>query len=136
MGVRIVNKEDMELLIYGTVNSFVFALVAVGFDFLTGYLGLVCLGGAFFIGAGGYISGLLNAYLGWPIHFSIPAATLDGAGFNTLVLLPCLRLRGIYFAMISFMYPLFAVFIIVALNVFGGTEGVSALDPFPNIWFF
>jgi branched-chain amino acid transport system permease protein len=112
----------------------IYALLALGFDFLTGYLGLVCLGGAFFIGTGGYISGLLNAYLGWPIFLSIPAATLAGSVFCTLTLLPCLRLRGIYFALVSFMYPLFAVFIIIALNVFGGTEGVSALDTFPNIW--
>jgi branched-chain amino acid transport system permease protein len=92
------------------------------------------LGGAFFIGAGGYISGLLNSSLGWPIFLSIPAATLLGSIFCTLVLLPCLRLRGIYFALISFMYPLFAVYIIIALNVFGGTEGISALDTFPNVW--
>jgi branched-chain amino acid transport system permease protein len=32
------------------------------------------------------------------------------------------------------MFPLLAVFIIVALNVFRGTEGISALDTFPNIW--
>ena len=40
----------------------IYALLALGFDFLAEYVGLVCLGGAFFIGAGGYISGLLNAY--------------------------------------------------------------------------
>jgi branched-chain amino acid transport system permease protein len=57
-----------------------------------------------------------------------------GAGISTLVLLPCLRLRGIYFAIVSFMLPLFAVFIIIALNVFGGTEGITALDTFPNSW--
>jgi len=32
------------------------------------------------------------------------------------------------------MLPLFAVFIIIALNIFGGTEGISALDTFPNVW--
>lgn len=112
----------------------IYALLALGFDFLTGYLGLVCLGGAFFIGSGGYISGLLNSTFGWPIALTIPVATVAGAVLSTLVLLPCLRLRGIYFAMVSFMFPLFAVFIIVALNIFGGTEGISALDTFPNVW--
>jgi branched-chain amino acid transport system permease protein len=97
-------------------------------------VGLVCLGGAFFIGAGGYVSGLLNAYLGWPPVVCIPIGSVVGAVISTLVLLPCLRLRGIYFAIVSFMFPLFAVYIIVALNVFGGTEGISALDNLPNIW--
>ncbi|MBW2038493.1 MAG: branched-chain amino acid ABC transporter permease [Deltaproteobacteria bacterium] len=112
----------------------VYALLALGFDFLAEYVGLVCLGGAFFIGAGGYISGILNAYLGWPPVLTIPIASVAGAVISTLVLLPCLRLRGIYFAIVSFMFPLFAVYIIVALNVFRGTEGISALATFPNVW--
>ena len=112
----------------------IYAILALAFDFLAAYVGLVCLGGALFIGAGGYISGLLNAYLGWPPLLCIPIATLAGAVISTFVLLPCLRLRGIYFAIVSFMFPLFAVYIIVALNVFGGTEGISALAILPNIW--
>jgi len=112
----------------------IYALLALGFDFLSQYVGLVCLGGAFFIGIGGYISGLLNAYLGWPSLLCMPIATLAGAVFSTTVLLPCLRLRGIYFAIVSFMFPLFAANIIVALNVFGGTEGISALGILPSIW--
>jgi branched-chain amino acid transport system permease protein len=112
----------------------IYALLALGFDFLAEYVGLVCLGGAFFIGSGGYISGLLNAHFGLHPFLCIPIATVGGAIISTLVLLPCLRLRGIYFAIISFMFPLFAVYIIIALNVFGGTEGISALDTLPNIW--
>lgn len=112
----------------------IYALLALGFDFLAEYVGLVCLGGALFIGSGGYISGILNAYLGWPPMLTIPIATLGGSVISTLILLPCLRLRGIYFAIVSFMLPLLAVYIIIALNVFGGTEGISALDTFPNIW--
>jgi branched-chain amino acid transport system permease protein len=112
----------------------IYALLALGFDFLAEFVGLVCLGGAFFIGAGGYISGLLNAYYGWPPLLSIPVASVAGAVVSTLILLPCLRLRGIYFAIVSFMFPLFAVYIIVALSIFGSTEGISALATFPNIW--
>ncbi len=112
----------------------IYALLALGFDFLAEFVGLVCLGGAFFVGVGGYISGLLNAYYGWPPLLSIPVASVAGAVISTLILLPCLRLRGIYFAIVSFMFPLFAVYIIVALGVFGSTEGISALATFPNIW--
>ena len=112
----------------------IFALLALAFDFLAEYVGLVCLGGAFFIGAGGYISGLLNSHFGWPAPVTIPLATVGGAVISTLVLFPCLRLRGIYFAIVSFMFPLFAVFIIIALGIFGSTEGISGLDSFPNIW--
>jgi len=112
----------------------IYALLALGFDFLAQYVGLVSLGGAFFVGSGAYISGLLNAKMGWPPFLTIPIATVAGAMVSTLVLLPCLRLRGIYFAIISFMFPLLTVYIIVALNIFGGTEGITALATFPNAW--
>ena len=113
----------------------VYALLALSFDFLAQYVGLVCLGGAFFVGCGGYVSGLLNDSLGWSPFVTIPIATVVGAGICTLVLWPCLRLRGVYFAIVSCMIPMLTVNIIVALNVFGGTEGVSALANLPNFWF-
>ena len=112
----------------------IYALLSLGFDFLAEYVGLVCLGGAFFIGSGAYVSGLLNAELGWAPFLTIPIATVVGAALSTLILLPCLRLRGIYFAITSFMFPLLTVYIIIALNIFGGTEGITALATFPNIW--
>ncbi|MCF8146221.1 MAG: branched-chain amino acid ABC transporter permease [Deltaproteobacteria bacterium] len=112
----------------------IYALLALSFDFLAEYVGLVCLGGAMFIGFGGYTSGVLNAYFEWPILVTIPIATVAGAIMSTLVLIPCLRLRGIYFAIVSFMLPLFSVYIIIALGLFGSTEGISALDTLPNIW--
>ncbi len=112
----------------------IYALLALGFDFLAQYAGLVCLGGALFIGCGGYLSGLMNATLGWPALVCIPLAGVGGAVLSTLILLPALRLKGIYFAIVSFMFPLFAVYIIIALNAFGGTEGISALDTLPNPW--
>ena len=113
----------------------IYALLALAFDFLAQFVGLVCLGGALFVGAGGYISGLLNTSLGWHPLICIPLGTLGGAVFSTVVLIPALRLRGIYFAIVSFMLPLFAVYIIIALSVFGGTQGISALDTLPNTWF-
>ena len=112
----------------------IYALLALSFDFLAEYVGLVCLGGAMFIGFGGYTSGVLNAYFEWSPFVTIPIATLGGAVMSTLVFIPCLRLRGIYFAIVSFMLPLFSVYIIIALGLFGSTEGISALDTLPNIW--
>ena len=52
----------------------IYALLAVSFDFLAHYLGLVSLGGAFFIGAGGYIAGILNSSMGLPPILTIPIA--------------------------------------------------------------
>jgi branched-chain amino acid transport system permease protein len=110
----------------------VYALLALSFDFLANYVGLVCLGGAFFIGIGGYLSAIFNSYLGIPIYLSIPLATITGAGLSTVLFLPCLPLRGVYFAIVTLMYPLLLTRIIEAFNIFGGTNGISGVDPFPN----
>ncbi len=112
----------------------IYALLALGFDFLAHYVGLVSLGGAFFIGVGSYISALLNTEAGLPPLLTIPIATIVGALVCTLLLLPCLPLRGVYFAIVTLMYPLLTGRIIEALDMFGGTDGVIGVSGFPNKW--
>lgn len=112
----------------------VYALLALSFDFLAERVGLVCIGGAFMIGVGGYISGGLNYYFGLPVALTIPIGTFGGAIICTLLWLPCLPLRGIYFAVVTFMFPFLAVSVILAGGLFGGTEGLSPVAGFPSIW--
>ena len=50
----------------------IYALLALSFDFLTHYVGLVSLGGAFFVGVGGYMAALLNTKLGLSLSFPFP----------------------------------------------------------------
>lgn len=113
----------------------IFALLSLSFDFLAHFTGLVSLGGALFIGLGGYISGSLNAYLGLSPILSIPIATIFGALICTVLLLPCLPLRGIYFAIVTLMYPLLLARMIPAVDILGGTDGIAGIDIYPNIWF-
>lgn len=111
-----------------------YALLALSFDFLANYVGLVCLGGAFFTGVGGYFAAIFNVELGMPIWISMPLATVAGAIFCTVFLLPCLPLRGVYFAIVTLMYPLLFTRIIEALNILGGTNGMTGVDAFPNAY--
>jgi branched-chain amino acid transport system permease protein len=110
----------------------IYAIVAISFDFLAHYVGLVCLGGAFFIGTGGYIAGIFNAYFGMPPLVTIPLAAIAGGVFCTVLLLPCLPLRGVYFAIVTLMYPLFMARIIEAFDLFGGTDGILGIDSFSS----
>ena len=112
----------------------IYALLALSFDFLAHYVGLVSLGGAFFIGTGGYLAAILNTSFGLPFYLTIPIATLVGAVICTVFLLPCLPLRGVYFAIVTLMYPLVLGRIIEALNVLGGTDGIVGVASFPNRW--
>ena len=112
----------------------IYSLLAISFDFLANYVGLVSLGGGFYIGVGAYVAALLNMKWGMPIFVTIPAATLFGAAICTVVFLPCLPLRGVYFAIVSLMFPLLAARIIEALDIFGGTDGIVGVDGFSSVW--
>jgi branched-chain amino acid transport system permease protein len=112
----------------------IYALLAVSFDLLAHFVGLVSLGGALFIGVGGYLSAIMNTSFGFPPLLAIPIATIVGAGLCTLLLLPCLPLRGVYFAIVSLMYPLAMRRVIEALDILGGTDGIMGIDSFPNRW--
>ncbi|MBW2518685.1 MAG: branched-chain amino acid ABC transporter permease [Deltaproteobacteria bacterium] len=112
----------------------IYALLALSFDFLAHYVGLVSLGGAFFIGTGSYIAAILNTSFGLSPIFTIPIATLLGAAICTLLLLPCLPLRGVYFAIVTLMYPLLFARVIEALDILGGTDGIMGIESFANRW--
>jgi len=112
----------------------IYALLSLSFDFLAHFVGLVSLGGAFFIGTGGYIAATLNTALGLPPILTIPISALLGALICTLFLLPCLPLRGVYFAIITLMYPLLMSRVIEAFNIFGGTDGILGVSSFTNSW--
>jgi branched-chain amino acid transport system permease protein len=79
-----------------------FALVAVSFDLLLGFTGLLSFGHAMFWGGAGYVATILIARAGWT---SFPAALLAGVAFalalSVVVGLIAVRRSGIYFAMVT-----------------------------------
>ncbi len=111
----------------------VFALLAISWDILA-QTGMISLGQALFFGMGAYASGVINYYLGWPPLLAIPLATVVGGVICTVFLLPVLRLRGIYFSMVTLIIPLMLVRIVEATKIFGGTEGLSGIAALPSKW--
>ena len=97
-------------------------------------VGMVSLGQALFFGAGAYGAGALGHYFDMPTWLTIPLATVLGGAFCTILLLPVLRLRGVYFAMVTLVLPMMFERIVEATKIFGGTEGLHGLKPFPNQW--
>jgi branched-chain amino acid transport system permease protein len=111
----------------------VFALLAISWDILA-QSSMVSLGQALFFGMGAYIAGILNYYWGVPPLLTLPIAALCGGAICTLMLLPVLRLRGIYFSMVTLILPIMLVRVIEATRIFGGTEGLSGVRPLPSVW--
>lgn len=113
------------------ISTAIYALLAISWDLLAS-CGLVSLGQSLFYGIGSYIAGALNYYLGWSPLFTIPVATIGGGVLCTIFLLPVLRLRGIYFAMVTLVLPLMFLRLVEATRILGGTEGLTGLDSFPT----
>ena len=112
----------------------VFALLAISWDILA-QTGMISLGQALFFGMGAYASGVMNHYFGWHPLITLPLAAILGGIICTAFLLPVLRLRGIYFSMVTLIIPLMLVRIVEATKIFGGTEGLSGITPLPSKWF-
>jgi branched-chain amino acid transport system permease protein len=111
----------------------VFALLAISWDILA-QTGMISLGQALFFGMGAYVTGILNHYWGMPPVLTIPLAAVCGGLICTTLLLPVLRLRGIYFSMVTLILPLMLVRLVEATRIFGGTEGLSGMTPLPSKW--
>jgi branched-chain amino acid transport system permease protein len=115
------------------ISVAVFALLAISWDLL-GQSSMVSLGQALFFGMGAYCSGILNHYFGVSPFAAIPIAAVMGGAISTVLLLPVLRLRGVYFAMVTLVIPLMIERIVEATKIFGGTEGISGLTRLPSKW--
>ncbi|MCP4692928.1 MAG: branched-chain amino acid ABC transporter permease [Desulfobacterales bacterium] len=115
------------------LSTAVFALLAISWDILA-QTGMISLGQALFFGMGAYCAGIMNHYWGISPFASIPLGALTGGLLSTALLLPVLRLRGIYFSMVTLIIPLIMVRVIEAARIFGGTEGLTGLTPLPSQW--
>jgi len=110
----------------------IMGIMAMSWDLLR-MTGMFSLGQGMFFGLGSYVAASLNHYLQLPIYLTIPIGTIGGAILSTALLIGILKLRGIYFAMVTLAFPLLLVRAIQATNFMGGTAGVQAAS-FPSYW--
>ena len=88
----------------GTFNQYlaglvvIYAISALGLDWIQGRAGQVSIGSAAFMAIGGYVTATV-ANLGVPLPLALLAATAGGAVVGLLVGLPALRLRDLYLAL-------------------------------------
>jgi len=106
-----------------------YVILACSWDFLSGYTKNVNFGHAFFIGGAGFAGALLNLHLGWGPWVTLPIGGLVAGFFGLLVGSFTLRLRGPYFAAVTFSFAtLLYKWCMVFWQISGGEEGLSGLD--------
>ncbi|WP_310961224.1 branched-chain amino acid ABC transporter permease [Nocardioides terrisoli] len=109
------------------VTAFILVLLGVSWNVMGGYAGIFSFGQAAFFGVGAYVAILLTQH---GVHYLLGLAAAAGcASVCGFALVPCFRVRGIYFAIISL--ALASCLGVVANQKFpGGSGGVFADLPF------
>jgi len=101
-------------------------VAAVGLNILTGYTGLISLGHAAFVAIGAYTAANLANHLGTPFWINLPAAGLIAAVAGAIVGIPCLRLKGLYLAMITMSFGVMVEYVVITWEgLTGGVRGMS-----------
>jgi branched-chain amino acid transport system permease protein len=100
-------------------------MAAVSLNLIMGFGGMVSFGHAAYIGIGGYVVGILayegvsSGFVQWPLALAV--SSLFAFAIGAL----CLRTRGVYFIMITLAFAQMIYYVAVALNRYGGDDGLT-----------
>lgn len=111
----------------------IFCLFAASLHYILGVGGLVSFGHAAFYGGGAYVAALFVQYAGTPMELALMLAPL-GAGFAALIIgWFCVRLTGVYFAMLTLACAQVLWSIVFQWDeVTGGDDGMLSI--WPSAW--
>jgi len=127
LGVVVLILPDLMRTTVAT-EVWIFAILALAFNLLLGYTGLLSFGQATFFGAGAYTAGLLLIHQRVHPLVALAAAALAGGLVAALVGYLCIRRVGLYFIMLTFAFNLMAYFIVYqASSITGGVDGLPGV---------
>jgi branched-chain amino acid transport system ATP-binding protein len=110
----------------------IFTLLALAYNLLMGYAGLVSFGHGAFFGLGGYGAGLVQLHVVTgmlvPLVAGVAVATLAGAVIGFLLM----RKRGVYFSLLTLAFTQMFFYVVYgATAVTGGENGLGGIERFP-----
>ncbi|MEM6942820.1 MAG: ABC transporter permease, partial [Pseudomonadota bacterium] len=108
----------------------IFCLFAASLHFILGLGGLVSFGHAAFFGGGAYAAALAVTYADTPMELALVLAPLAAGGLAILIGWFCLRLTGVYFAMLTLAFAqLLWSLAFQWIEVTGGDDGLISIWP-------
>lgn len=115
-----------EFWINVAVEILIMGLFAVSFNMIFGYMGQLSFGHAAFYGIGAYTVGLLMTKLSIPFSLSLVASMLVAGTFALVIGYFCIRLTGIYFAILTMSFGQLIYYIVFEWYSFtGGDNGLQ-----------
>lgn len=119
-----------EFWVHVAIEILILGLFAVSFNMIFGYMGQLSFGHAAYFGAGAYATGLLMVKASVPLPICL-AVSMITAGLLALVIgYFCVRLTGIYFAILTMAFGQLLYYIIFQWYSFtGGDNGLQGIVP-------
>lgn len=117
--------------LYYTLTSVALLSIASAGVWLTFYIGRINIGQGAYALMGGYVAAILTATYGLSFWIALPMAGIFCAAISVLIGLPILRLRGVYFAMVTLILTEVARLTALALPITNGASGMTNL-PLPG----
>src|SRR6266568_5873624 len=117
--------------LYYTLTSGALLSIASGGVWLTFYIGRINIGQGAYALMGGYVSAILVVNYGVSFWLTLPLAGIFCASASLLIGLPILRLRGVYFAMVTLVLTEVARLLALAVPITNGAKGMVSI-PLPG----
>jgi branched-chain amino acid transport system permease protein len=113
------------------IQVYILAVFALSYDLLMGYLGILSFGHALFFGTGAYALGILLKYAHWSLPAALLAVVALTAAQSLFIGLLSLRVRGVYFTMLTLAFATVG-FILVEASDFrnwtGAEDGLHGIE--------
>ena len=116
---------------YFTLTTVALLSIGAAGVWLTFYIGRINIGQGAYSLMGGYVMAILVVKYGVSFWFALPIAGLLTAGASILIGFPILRLRGVYFAMITLTLTEVAKLTALSLSITNGASGITNI-PLPG----
>jgi len=112
------------------VEGLCMAVLALSFNLLFGYMGQLSFGQAAFYGVGAYTVSMLLTRTDIPFFLALPAGIVLAGIFGLIIGYFCVRLRGIYFAILTLAFgQLMFVIVHQWYSFTGGDDGIQNIFP-------
>lgn len=125
--IGITGRKDF----YYTLTSVALLSIASAGVWLTFFIGRINIGQGAYALMGGYVSAILVMTYGVSFWWTLPIAGFFCAGASILIGMPILRLRGVYFAMVTLVLTEVTRLLALALPVTSGAKGITSI-PLPG----
>jgi ABC-type branched-subunit amino acid transport system permease subunit len=117
--------HDEHFVILMMTTALLLMVAALGLTIQFGYAGIVNFAGSAFLGIGCYTAGVVTKYTSLPSFITLPLGGTMAALIGSILILPVLRTRGHYAALITIAFGiLFKVFLEVN-DTLGGPQGIQ-----------